>query len=328
MTVRHLGRFLEDPFDVPNVVLDYVASQIGVADPSCVKAYLERERGEGTEAGTDAASQEDRYFAGDGALAGGHGYRRCSGTVKMLCTVIEFGATADARNVLTAMAGLGSLLDAAPTVKVPKGYLDARKVNVDADGKLHLGKDGALDDRASLQDLRKRLAGMIPRVDLSEQVLELMSWHEQFAASFTSVTGSSTRLGDLHVSVAALLTARALNIGLPPVVDNAQALTRDRLAHVDQYYLRPENYVAANAVLIAAQAQIPLAQAWGGGMVAAVDGMRFVVPVRSVDARPNPKYFARKKGVTWLNMISDQSVGLAAMGKKISSVRSGWCSTL
>jgi len=42
VTVRHLGRFLDDPLDVPGVVVDYVASQIEVADPSCVKAYLER----------------------------------------------------------------------------------------------------------------------------------------------------------------------------------------------------------------------------------------------------------------------------------------------
>ena len=90
----------------------------------------------------------------------------------------------------------------------------------------------------------------------------------------------------------------------------------DRLAHVDQHYLRPENYATANAVLIDAQTTIGLARVWGGGLVAAVDGMRFVVPIRTVDARPNPKYFGRKRGITWLNMISDQSVGLA--GKVIS----------
>jgi hypothetical protein len=37
VTVRHLGRFLEDPLDVPTVVVDYTASQIGVADPSYVR---------------------------------------------------------------------------------------------------------------------------------------------------------------------------------------------------------------------------------------------------------------------------------------------------
>ena len=73
---------------------------------------------------------------------------------------------------------------------------------------------------------------------------------------------------------------------------------------------------SANAPLIDAQADIDLARAWGGGLVAAVDGIRFVVPVRSIDARPNPKYFGRRRGATWLNLVSDQAVGLA--GKVVS----------
>ncbi len=42
VTARFVGRFLADPLDVPAVVLDYVAEQLQVADPSCVKGYLER----------------------------------------------------------------------------------------------------------------------------------------------------------------------------------------------------------------------------------------------------------------------------------------------
>jgi hypothetical protein len=42
VTVRHLGTFLNDPLDVPTEVLDYVARQLQVADPSCVKLYLAR----------------------------------------------------------------------------------------------------------------------------------------------------------------------------------------------------------------------------------------------------------------------------------------------
>ena len=38
-----------------------------------------------------------------------------------------------------------------------------------------------------------------------------------------------------------------------------------------------------------------LAQAWGGGEVASADGLRFVVPVRTINAGPNPGYF----GVGW-----------------------------
>src|SRR5215207_1520099 len=42
-TVRFLGTFLNDPADVPSVVLDFVADQLGIADPSCVKTYMTRE---------------------------------------------------------------------------------------------------------------------------------------------------------------------------------------------------------------------------------------------------------------------------------------------
>jgi TnpA family transposase len=89
-------------------------------------------------------------------------------------------------------------------------------------------------------------------------------------------------------------------------------LTRDRLHHVDQNYVRFETLAAANTVLVDAQAEIGLARTWGGGLVASVDGMRFVVPVRTIHARPDPKYFGRKRGITWLNMLNDQSAGLAA----------------
>jgi len=41
-TVRSLGLFLVDPLDVPNAVLEYLAEQLAVADPSCVKRYTER----------------------------------------------------------------------------------------------------------------------------------------------------------------------------------------------------------------------------------------------------------------------------------------------
>ena len=57
--------------------------------------------------------------------------------------------------------------------------------------------------------------------------------------------------------------------------------------------------------MVARQAGIALAQAWGGGMVAAVDGMRFVVPVPALFARPNRKFFGPKRGMTWLNAIND-----------------------
>ncbi len=42
-TVRYIGRFLpEDPLDVPWPVVEHLAAQLGIEDPSCVKRYTER----------------------------------------------------------------------------------------------------------------------------------------------------------------------------------------------------------------------------------------------------------------------------------------------
>jgi TnpA family transposase len=47
--------------------------------------------------------------------------------------------------------------------------------------------------------------------------------------------------------------------------------------------------------------------------VASADGLRFVVPVRTLHAGPNPKYFGYKRGVTYYNLFSDQFTGLNAI---------------
>ena len=41
-TVRYLGTFLTDPLDVPPLVTEHLAGQLGIADPSCVKRYTDR----------------------------------------------------------------------------------------------------------------------------------------------------------------------------------------------------------------------------------------------------------------------------------------------
>jgi hypothetical protein len=114
---------------------------------------------------------------------------------------------------------------------------------------------------------------MLPRVDLPEVLLKVFSWTGA-ADAFTSITGGEARLADLHITIAALLVSESCNIGWTPVIKHAvAALTRDRLAHVDATYLRMDTLKAANAALIEHQAGIDLANVWGGGHVASVDGM-------------------------------------------------------
>jgi Domain of unknown function (DUF4158) len=40
-TIRYVGLFLQDPSAVPWPAGEYLAGQLGIADPSCVKQYTE-----------------------------------------------------------------------------------------------------------------------------------------------------------------------------------------------------------------------------------------------------------------------------------------------
>jgi hypothetical protein len=42
---------------------------------------------------------------------------------------------------------------------------------------------------------------MLPRVDVGELVLEVMTWHPQFVEEFSAASGSQTRLSDIHVTM-------------------------------------------------------------------------------------------------------------------------------
>ena len=146
-----------------------------------------------------------------------------------------------------------------------------------------------LEEPDSLLALRAAVGGRLPAVDLPETILE-MAARRRFADAFTHVSERTARAADLDLSVCAVLLAETCNTGLEPLVRNdTPALRRDRLSWVNQNYLRDETLVAANALLVAAQNDIPLAHAWGGGEVASADGIRFVVPVKTIHAGPNPK---------------------------------------
>lgn len=170
-----------------------------------------------------------------------------------------------------------------------------------------------LEEPPSLVQLREAVAARLPRVDLPEILLEIAA-RTGFTDAFTHLTERTARVEDLATSVCAVLLAEACNTGLGPLVrQDSLALKRDRLVWVDQNYVREDTLIAANARLVAAQSRIVLAQAWGGGEVASADGLRFVVPVRTVHAGPNPKYFGTGRGVTWYNLVSDQFTGLHAI---------------
>jgi TnpA family transposase len=163
----------------------------------------------------------------------------------------------------------------------------------------------AVAEPASLVTLRSRAESLIPEVEIADVPPEVHGW-TGFLDEYTHISGSLTRSVGLIESVSALLVSDACNIGLTPVTDEGYLpLSRDRLNWVAQNYFRSENHAAANTRLVNYHARQALAQAWGGGVMASADGMRFVIPVATIHAGYNPRYFGRQRGSTLYSWMAD-----------------------
>ena len=219
---------------------------------------------------------------------------------------------------------LGLSTDAPAEVARPAARLDAAyrdtaanlpgnaSVQVDG-GDLVLSALDKLEESASLVALKVAVAARLPRVDLPELLLEMHA-RTGFADGFTHASEGGARAGGVATSICAVLVAEACNTGFDPLIrGDTPALGRSRLSWVRQNYVRAETLTRANAALVATQDRIPLARAWGGGDVASADGLRFVVPVRTIHSGPNPRYFGQQRGVTFYNLVSDQFTGLGGV---------------
>lgn len=186
---------------------------------------------------------------------------------------------------------------------------DVRVEQLNGKDRLSLTPLDKLDEPLSLVKLREQVESLLPRVDLPDAILEIHAL-TGFADEFTHISEGRGRVGDLALSICAVLVAEACNIGLEPLVrPEVPALTSARLAWVQQNYVRGETLIRANARLVKAQSDIPLTREWGGGEVASADGLRFVVPVRTLHAGYNSKYFHVERGVTYYNFTSNQFSG-------------------
>ena len=221
------------------------------------------------------------------------------------------GLEADPRAHLRELAGL---VDDAYT-QVAAGLAANPSVSIKG-GKLHMSRLEAAPLPEGFKAVHDAVQAMLPRIDYPELLLETHGRTGMFDC-MEHISGSPLRRDDLDISLAGLTVARSCNVGLVPVAKaGAAALTEHRLLGVEKGYFHGEGIAAASARLVARQAGIGITDDWGGGLVASVDGMRFVVPVRSLHARPSPLYFGvgkRPRGSTWLNTVSDKVMGLGGL---------------
>jgi TnpA family transposase len=225
----------------------------------------------------------------------------------------SLGLTADAKSTLSLMIAELEATWQAVAARVTENSAIRLTETPEGRTELSLSALEKLDESPSLIRLREAVAALMPRVDLPEILLEIAA-RTGFTSSFTHVSEQNARADNLETSLCAVLLSEACNTGLEPLLrSDTPALRRDRLAWVRQNYIRDDTLTAANTVLVHVQSGLELARIWGGGEVASADGVRFVVPVRTIHAGPNPKYFGTGRGITLYNLLSDQFSGLNAI---------------
>ncbi|MFG1709769.1 hypothetical protein ACFLIM_41995 [Nonomuraea sp. M3C6] len=84
---------------------------------------------------------------------------------------------------------LAERLDRAYRV-VRAGLAANTAVTIDDDGKIHVASVKAIEEPPSLIDLRKRVEAMMPQVDISEAIVEVLGWCPKFMEAFTSIAGT------------------------------------------------------------------------------------------------------------------------------------------
>ncbi|WP_335673887.1 Tn3 family transposase [[Actinomadura] parvosata] len=233
--------------------------------------------------------------------------------VEQLDLVAEMGADLDPgalRTAVTAEVGAskeqvlaGRLEEAGDDVLV--------RVVTPADGhaRLSMEKLGALGESPSLKWLRAACQAMLPRIDLPELLLEMHSW-TSFLDAYVHLADISTRTPRPLV---ALLISEACNVGLTS--DQGRGRGADPWPPVPR---RPELRACRDARRgkpdpDRAQRGVPIVALWGGGLLASVDGLRFVVPVQRINVAPSPKYFGHNRGLTLLNAVNDQVMRIGQM---------------
>jgi TnpA family transposase len=244
--------------------------------------------------------------------------------------LLDGAAWAGVKDRVLAGLGLASEADThlTPQVEVLDAawrHTQARLVEAGDDARVRLvaGADGraelkvtrppALGAGAADKAVRSLVASMMPRIDLPDLLLEVDSWTGFLSKAYLNPAGRRPNLEGVDLSIAALLVSEACNVGHTPVSSDHPALTANRLSHIEQQYMRLDNHARANELFIDHQRTIDFAWRLGGGLVASVDGLRFTVPVASIHSAPAPKYFGYKRGMTWLNAVNDQVMGIGAV---------------
>jgi Domain of unknown function (DUF4158)/Tn3 transposase DDE domain len=139
---------------------------------------------------------------------------------------------------------------------------------------------------ASAVALAEQITARLPRVDLSDLLIEVDTW-THFSAHFLHAANSERLRPAFLPYLYAGLLAQACNCGLDQMAHSTE-LAYERLAWCTTWHLREDTLKPAFSTLVNYHHKLPLSQAWGSGMLSSPDGQRLPVSGKNRLARPLP----------------------------------------
>jgi TnpA family transposase len=156
---------------------------------------------------------------------------------------------------------------------------------------------------AGAQALIDRLGRMLPRIKITELLLDVDEW-TGFSECFVHLKdGKPAQDRTLLLSV---VLADAINLGLTKMAESCPGTTYAKLSWLQAWHIRDDTYSQALAELVNAQFRHPFAEHWGDGTTSSSDGQRFRAGGRGESSgHINPRY-GSEPGRLFYTHISDQ----------------------
>jgi hypothetical protein len=156
-------------------------------------------------------------------------------------------------------------------------------------GKIVVSRIEAEDMPQSAIELEKEISKRLPKVDITDVVIEVDSW-TNFSNCFEHAAGGEPRTKEFLINLYASILAQACNFGLDQMED-ITGISYRKLAWCTTWYIREDTLKPAFSKIINYQHKLPFAKNWGCGTLSSSDGQRLPVSVKTRHAKPLPKYF-------------------------------------
>ncbi len=161
--------------------------------------------------------------------------------------------------------------------------------------------DNAVPDKA--QELIQEISKMLPRIKITELLLEVDSW-TGLTREFKHLK-SGDELEENHLLLTAIL-ADGVNLGLGKMAESCPGVTYAKLAWIQAWHIREETYSAGLAKVINAQSRHPFSAYWGDGTTSSSDGQNFKAGSGGKFAGHVNLKYGQEPGIQFYTHISNQ----------------------